>query len=145
MSYELERLIELLTGEFMHIKGWGAEPDRLAPLPILGELAGITPDLVDPVTAGSIILCYLIDSIESLPERQWSFEGKQYPTSTMKTAYYLELRIGTTDSHRRRWYRLMKLLGLRYTYRQWRQPRLERAFLRLLAEHVVRRSNRQTV
>src|SRR6266851_5216956 len=144
MLHENERRIELLTDELMAIKGWGVAPHRLAPMPRLRELAEVEA-IPDSITAGSIILRYLVAAIESLPERHYDFDGKRYTAGTMKAAFYLELRIGTTDKHPRRQYRLMVLLGLRYSHNQWRKhPRLERSLLTILAEHMVRQSNLQT-
>jgi hypothetical protein len=63
----------------------------------------------------------------------------------MKAGFYLELRIGTTARHPDRQFRLMQLLGLSYSYDQWRKhPRLERGCLMILAEHLVERANVQT-
>jgi hypothetical protein len=59
--------------------------------------------------------------------------------------FYLELRIGSTAKHPDRQFRLMRLLGLSYSYDQWRKhPRLERGFLVILAEHMVGRAKVQT-
>jgi hypothetical protein len=141
---ETHARIELLADDLMDVKGWGVEPNRLARMPVLRELAQVEPSL-HPLTAGCIIGRYLLDAIESLPERIYEFDGRRYTASIMKAGFYLELRIGTTEKHPRRQYRLMVLLGMRYSYDQWRkQPRLERSFLTILAEHMVRRSNLQT-
>ena len=149
MPRDIERRIVFVTRELMHVKGWGAEPHRLADRRRFRELREPAEvdqdDDLDPETAGSIILQHLVDAIESFPEGLHGFDGKQYPANVMKTAFYLELRIGTTDGHYKRWLRLVTLLSLRYSYDQWRkQRRLKRALLAILAEHMVRRATNQT-
>ena len=135
---------ELLADELRKLAGWGADPERLARMPVLRELARIEPGLRS-YTAGSIMGRYLVECIEALPEGLYEFDGRRYTASIMKTGFYLELRIGTTASHPDRQFRLMQLLGLPYSYRQWgRHPRLERGFLVILAEHMVKRVNVQT-
>lgn len=135
---------ELLADELKRLTGWGVEPSRLATKPVLRELAGIAPSLPS-VTAGCIIERYIKEAIESLPEALYEFEGRRYTASIMKAGFYLELRIGTTAKHPARQYRLMLLLGLSYSYQQWRKHlRLERGFLVILAEHMVEQANYQT-
>jgi hypothetical protein len=136
--------IELVVDELMAVKGWGADPDRLARQPNLRELAQVEPGL-SRIGAGRVIGRYLVDSIEALPERFYEFEGRSYPAKDMRAGFFLELRIRTTASHEARQYRLMVLLGLSYSYDRWRKdPRLERAFLTILAEHLVQPPNDQT-
>src|SRR6266536_3317399 len=136
--------IELLADELKELAGWGVEPNRLARKPVLSKLARVEPSL-RPYTAGCIIGRYLVEASEALPEGFYAYDGRRYAASTMKAGFYLELRIGTTAKHPDRQYRLMRLLGLSYSYDQWRKhPRLERGFLLLLAEHMVRRVNAQT-
>lgn len=145
MSFETERLIELLTAEFMTIKSRGVDLKRRMKLPVLDKLAEVEPGL-DAATAGSIIIHFLTDRIESLPERLYYFEGKKHTASKMKAAFYLELRIETGACHEARWLGIMDLLGLGYSHTQWRKdPRLERGFLRILAEHTVSRSSTTSV
>jgi len=135
---------ELLADELKRLTGWGVEPSRLATKPVLRELAGIAPSL-SRTTAGCILVRYLVAAIESLPEKLYEFDGRRYTASIMKAGFYLELRIGTTAKHPDRQYRLMLLLGLGYSYDQWRKhPRLERGFLTILAEHMVKQANLQT-
>jgi hypothetical protein len=129
--------VELLADELKRLTGWGVEPNRLATMPVLRELAGIEPSL-SRTTAGCIIGRYLVAAIESLPEGNYEFEGRKYTASVMKAAFYLELRIGTTAGKQDRHYRLMLLLGLSYSYDQWRKHlRLERGLLTILAEHLA--------
>jgi hypothetical protein len=136
--------VELLADELKELAGWGVEPNRLARKHVLSKLAGIEPSL-RAYTAGCIIARYLVESIEALPEGLYEYDGRRYTASTLKAGFYLELRIGTTATHPDRQFRLMLLLGLGYSYDQWRKhPRLERGFLRILAEHMVKRANGQT-
>ena len=136
--------IELLADELRELAGWGVEPNRLARKPALSKLAGIEPSLRS-YTAGCIIGRYLVEAIEALPEGIYEYDGRRYTASTMKAGFYLELRIGTTAKHPDRQFRLMQLLGLGYSYDQWRKhPCLERGFLIILAEHMAGRANAQT-
>jgi len=137
-------LIERLTDELRELAGRGVEPNRMARKPVLSKLVGIDPNLRS-YTAGCIIGRYLVEAIEALPERVYEFEGKRYTASIMKAGFYLELSIGTTEKRPDRQFRLMRLLSLSYSYDQWRKhPRLERGFLLILAEHLVKWANAQT-
>jgi len=133
--------IEKLVDELMKVSGWGVEPNRLATKPVLNDLAEVEPSL-SRVTAGCIIERYIVDELDALAGI-YEFDGRRYNGRTMRAAYLLELGIGTARKARWRQYQLMRLLGLDYSYDQWRkQIRLKRTFLRVLAEHMMKRANR---
>ena len=140
----MERKIELLADELRRLVGWGADPDRLALKPVLRELAEVPPSL-SRTTAGCIVRRYLEESIHEL-EGSYRFQGKEYDAHTLNRVYRLLLGFeGSNLSAERRRYRVMEILGLDYSYDQWRKSyHLERALLLILAEAMVRRANAQT-
>jgi hypothetical protein len=133
-------LIELLADELKRLTGWGVEPSRLATKPVLRELARVEPRL-PRITAGCIIERYLVAAIGSLAS-SYEFKGRRYDAHTMMRAFRLELGIDRSNCNApARQFRVMQVLGLDYSYDQWRKhPRNQRALLVILAEHIVQTS-----
>jgi hypothetical protein len=136
--------IELLADELKRLTGWGVEPSRLATKPVLSELAGVQPSL-PRVTAGCIIGRYLVEAIDSL-DGTYEFLDRRYDAHQMRRAYKVALAIEQANRQApARQYLVMKILSLDYSYDQWRKhPRLQRAFLAILAEHMVKRADLQS-
>jgi hypothetical protein len=136
--------IELLADELKELVAWGATPERLALKPVLRELAAVPPSL-PRITAGCIVRRYLDQSISSLAGN-FDFQENNYIAHTMNRAYRLLLGFeGSGYTADRRRYRVMELLGLDHSCVAWRRnPDNERAFLVILAEHMVGRTNVQT-
>jgi hypothetical protein len=136
----MDATIELLADELNRLAGWGAEPRRLATKTILSELAGVQPSL-PRYTAGCIIGRYLVEAIESL-DGTYEFRGRRYDARLMTRAYKVLLRIESINrSAPARQYRVMQMLALDDSYDQWRRnPERQRAFCRILAEHMVKRA-----
>lgn len=132
--------VELLADELRNLTGWGVEnPGRLARTLVLSELAQIDPSL-SPTTAGCVIRRYLVEAVRSF-EGSREFLGRSYDAQTLQRAFVLSL--GLAQAHLSapiRQYRVVKLLGLAYSYDQWRKsPRLQRGLLTLLAEWMMSR------
>lgn len=139
-----EYQVELLADELKALVAWGAAPERLALKPVLRELAAVPPSL-PCITAGCIVRRHLEQSISSLTGN-FEFQGHKYIAHTMNRAFRLLLGFeGSGYSADRRRYRVMELLGLDHSCVAWRRnPDNERAFLVVLAEHMVGRTNVQT-
>jgi hypothetical protein len=135
---------ELLADELRRLVGWGVEPNRLALKPVLRQLAEVPPSL-PRMTAGCIIRRYLEGVIGSL-DGTYEFQGHKYEAHTMNRVYRLLLGFeGRHLSAMNRRYRVMEILGVDYSYDQWRKSHhLERALLLILAEWMVDRPDRQS-
>lgn len=134
---------ELLADELRRLVGWGVEPNRLALKPVLRHLAEVQPSL-PRLTAGCIIRRYLEGVISSL-DGVYKFQGQKYEARTMNRVYRLLLGFegGNLTAVARR-YRVMEILGVDYSYDQWRKSyHLERALLLILAEELIRKPNLQ--
>lgn len=134
---------EVLADELRKLVGWGVDPNRLALKPVLRQVAGVQPSL-PRITAGCIIRRYLEGVISSL-EGAYEYQGPKYEARTMNRVYRLLLGFegGNLTAVARR-YRVMEILGVDYSYDQWRKSyRLERALLLILAEELIRKPNLQ--
>lgn len=133
--------IELLADELNRLAGWAVEPGRLATKVVLSEVAGVDPSLSRTV-AGCIIRRFIVEAVRSL-EGDHEFLDRTYDASTLQRAITLTLGLEQAHlSHPARVYRVLRLLGLDYSYDSWRKnPRLQRGLLTLLAEQMT---NRQT-
>ena len=131
---------ELLADELNRLAGWAVDPNRLATKIVLSEVAGIDPSL-SRVTAGCVIRRYIVDAISSF-EGDHEFLGRTYDASALQRAFTLQLGLEQGHlSHPARVYRVLRLLGLDYSYSAWRKnPRLQRGLLTLLAEHMLSRT-----
>lgn len=129
----------LLADELKRLTGWGVEPARLATKPVLSELAGADLSL-SRVTAGCIVLRYLQEAVRAFDSPQ-EFLGRQYDAHTLRRAFSLELGLEQANrSHPARVYRVMQMLGVDYSYDQWRKHhRYERGLLTVLAEDMMSR------
>jgi hypothetical protein len=132
--------IELLVDELVRLAGWGIAPHRLVTKPVLSRLAAVDPSLSQR-TAGYIIERYLLAAIAAM-EGTYEYQGRRYDAHTIRWGLRIALGVergnGTAPA---RQYRLMKVLELDHSYTQWRRsPSNQRAFLRLLAEHMLQTS-----
>jgi hypothetical protein len=129
----------LLADELVRITGWGVEPNRLARSTVLRQLAEVDLSL-SPITAGCIIERYIKDAIQAFTDER-EFDGRTYDAHTLRRAFSVEL--GLEQGHLRapiRQYRVVQILGVGYSYDQWRKhPRLRRGLLTLLAESMMSR------
>lgn len=137
---DLGARIELLADELKRLTGWGMAPNRLAVKPVLRQLARVEPSL-PRITAGCIIERYLVTGISSVAGGD--FKGRRYDGYTLQQAYRLELGVDRSNcTAPARQHRSMQVLGLDYSYDAWRKhPRNQRAFMVILAEHLVQTSS----
>jgi hypothetical protein len=157
---------EFVVSELKSLVGWGAEPKtaRLASLPWLKKLAGVTDDTPSVESAGMIRAS--ID--EAIDSRSGSFDYQagSYADRLIRTCLRLLMKlsvagltqdrvlinISVNGSAQRRRECVIKLLGIcddeeqiYYIAQRWRRPdsKEERDLLRILAVALVERS-RQT-
>jgi hypothetical protein len=130
---------ELLADDLKALTGWGINPLRLATKAVLRQLARVETSL-PRITAGCIIERYLVAGIGSISGGD--FKGRRYDGHTLQRAYRLEFGIEQSNcTAPARQYRVMQVLGLDYSYDSWRKnPRNQRAFMVLLADHLVQTS-----
>ena len=131
--------IEVLADDLNRLAGWAVEPSRLATKVVLSEVAGVDPSLSRTI-AGCIIRRFIVEAIRSF-EGDHEYLGRMYDAQTLQRAFTLTLGIEQGHlSHPARVYRVLRLLGLDYSYDSWRKnPRLQRGLLTLLAEQMTNR------
>jgi hypothetical protein len=131
-----------LTGELKSLIGPGARRERLPLLPVLRSLSSVDED-ADIEDIGEGMYTFLIASINSLPDCE--FEGTTHSAQKLNRVYKVLLKIERSReyaAHRRT--AAIMLLGLRLSESYWRSDsRYERAFMRLLAQHIIRSASGQ--
>lgn len=125
-----------LTDELKRLVGWGAQPHRLALMPVLLELAEAQG--AGFAQQGFIVLDYLKASIGSV-ESPISFGSREVQPEVSRRCYSLLLGTegsGLSASNRRG--RVIQLLGVYHSIESWRRPAgPEREFLLELARHMT--------
>lgn len=128
---------EFVAAELKKLVGWGAHPKRLALLPELRRLAGVTAD-TPLVEAGYLVRRYLVAAISALTD-SYDFQGRRIEAEQLKRVYRLLLQIeGSGQSAVNRRYRAITVLEVYYSVEQWRRPfGPERELLLILAESMT--------